>query len=75
MKLVSSVLTVLWLATAVPTPLPAQAPAGPRVVPEPEARFRYEPTGLSLPRPYVRGKMPVVFVHGLWASAGVVAAG
>jgi pimeloyl-ACP methyl ester carboxylesterase len=33
-----------------------------------EERFRYEPTGLSLPRPYVRGKMPVVFVHGLWAS-------
>jgi pimeloyl-ACP methyl ester carboxylesterase len=31
-------------------------------------RFRYEPTGLSLLRPYKRGKIPVVFIHGLWAS-------
>ena len=30
--------------------------------------FRFEPTGLSLLRPYQRGKTPVVFVHGLWAS-------
>jgi pimeloyl-ACP methyl ester carboxylesterase len=29
---------------------------------------RYEPTGLSLSRPYTRGKIPVVFVHGLWSS-------
>ncbi len=30
--------------------------------------LRYEPTGLSLLRPYGKGKMPVVLVHGLWAS-------
>ena len=30
--------------------------------------FRYEPTGLSLLQPFVRGKIPVVFVHGLWSS-------
>ena len=30
--------------------------------------FRYEPTGLSLLRPYERGKIPVVFVHGLWSN-------
>ena len=30
--------------------------------------FRFEPTGLSLLRPYRRGKAPVVFVHGLWAN-------
>ena len=30
--------------------------------------FRFEPTGLSLLRPYQRGKTPVVFVHGLWAN-------
>ena len=30
--------------------------------------LRYEPTGLSLLRPYARGKVPVVFIHGLWAS-------
>ncbi|MDG3005415.1 esterase/lipase family protein [Paludisphaera mucosa] len=26
------------------------------------------PTGLSVPRPYERGKIPVVLVHGLWGS-------
>ncbi len=30
--------------------------------------LRYEPTGLALLRPYERGKVPVVFVHGLWSS-------
>src|SRR5262245_41233882 len=30
--------------------------------------LRFEPTGLSLLGPYQRGKIPVVFVHGLWAS-------
>ena len=30
--------------------------------------LRYEPTGLSLLRPYERGKVPVVFVHGLWSN-------
>jgi pimeloyl-ACP methyl ester carboxylesterase len=30
--------------------------------------LRYEPTGLSLPRPYTRGKIPVIFIHGLWSN-------
>jgi pimeloyl-ACP methyl ester carboxylesterase len=30
--------------------------------------IRYEPTGLSLLRPYARGKVPVVFIHGLWSN-------
>ena len=30
--------------------------------------FRYEPTGLSLLRPYERGKIPVIFIHGLWSN-------
>lgn len=30
--------------------------------------LRYEPTGLSLLRPYERGKVPVVLIHGLWLS-------
>ena len=30
--------------------------------------LRFEPTGLSLLGPYQRGKIPVVFIHGLWAS-------
>jgi pimeloyl-ACP methyl ester carboxylesterase len=33
-----------------------------------EGRFRSMSTGLSLLSPYVRGKTPVVFVHGLWAT-------
>ena len=32
------------------------------------ALFRYEATGLSLLRPYQRGRIPVVFIHGLWSS-------
>jgi tetratricopeptide (TPR) repeat protein len=30
--------------------------------------LRYEPTGLSILEPYVRGKIPVVFIHGLWST-------
>jgi pimeloyl-ACP methyl ester carboxylesterase len=32
------------------------------------AMLRYESTGLSLLRPYQRGKVPVVFIHGLWSN-------
>ena len=68
MKIILSIVTVLRVASAIPSLLPAQVQAAPRAVPESEVRFRHEPTGLSLVRPYVRGKTPVVFVHGLWAS-------
>jgi pimeloyl-ACP methyl ester carboxylesterase len=30
--------------------------------------FGYEPTGLSILRPYRRGRIPVVLVHGLWSG-------
>jgi pimeloyl-ACP methyl ester carboxylesterase len=30
--------------------------------------LRYEPTGLSLLSPYARGKVPVLFIHGLWSN-------
>jgi pimeloyl-ACP methyl ester carboxylesterase len=30
--------------------------------------LRYESTGLSFLNPYTRGKIPVVFVHGLWSN-------
>ena len=36
-------------------------PAGPGAI-------RFQPLGLSMLRPYVAGKVPVVFVHGLWGS-------
>jgi pimeloyl-ACP methyl ester carboxylesterase len=29
---------------------------------------RFEQTGLSLIQPYARGKIPVVFIHGLWSN-------
>jgi pimeloyl-ACP methyl ester carboxylesterase len=32
--------------------------------------LRYESTGLSLLSPYTRGKIPVVLIHGLWATPG-----
>ena len=67
MRFVLSVLTVLWVASATPSPLPAQVHAEPRTAPELEERFRYGLTGLSLLHPYARGKTPVVFVHGLSA--------
>ena len=30
--------------------------------------LRFEPSGLSMLRPYARGKIPVVFIHGLWSA-------
>jgi pimeloyl-ACP methyl ester carboxylesterase len=68
MKAVLSILAVLWVGSATPSPLPAQVRAEPRTAPRSEERPHHEPTGLSLLRPYVRGKTPVVLVHGLWAG-------
>ena len=45
---------------------PGRAPA--RADADVAGLFRYEPTGLSLLIPYRRGKVPVVFIHGLWAN-------
>ena len=33
-----------------------------------ESLMQYESTGLSLLRPYARGKIPVVLIHGLWSN-------
>ena len=61
-------LAVFWLANAVPSPLSAQVNAPANSASALRELAHYEPTGLSLLQPYVRGKVPVVFVHGLWAS-------
>ncbi len=45
---------------AVPGRSPARADVG--------RMLCYEQTGLSLLRPYGRGKIPVVFIHGLWSN-------
>jgi pimeloyl-ACP methyl ester carboxylesterase len=68
MRRPSAPLIVFWLAAAIPSPLWAQAdrPASP--APAVNDLLRYEATGLSLLHPYERGKVPVVLVHGLWAS-------
>ena len=42
------------------------APAKPHI--DLTVMLRYEPTGLSLLRPFDREKVPVVFVHGLWSN-------
>jgi pimeloyl-ACP methyl ester carboxylesterase len=60
--LVSSLAVVLILIAAL-SRAQGQAPAVPM-----SELMRYEPTGLSLMRPYARGKIPVVFVHGLWVN-------
>jgi pimeloyl-ACP methyl ester carboxylesterase len=61
-------LAIFWIATVVPSPLPAQVDAPAKPAPALKELFHYESTGLSLLRPYVSGKVPVIFVHGLWAS-------
>jgi pimeloyl-ACP methyl ester carboxylesterase len=61
-------LAAFWPAIALAQPLSAQADAPANTAPELNELFHYEPTGLSLLHPYVRGQVPVVFVHGLWAN-------
>jgi pimeloyl-ACP methyl ester carboxylesterase len=61
-------LTVFYVAVAIPARVSAQVDKAPNPAPELRKLFHYEPTGLSLLHPYVRGRIPVVLVHGLWAS-------
>src|SRR5262249_31934156 len=61
-------LATYWLAAVASPQSLAQGDAQARAGAEFKALFRYEPTGLSLLHPHVSGKIPVVFVHGLWAS-------
>ena len=72
----SAVIVVVVAATSVSAQNPARVESS-REVPgrsptkldaDVARLFRYEPTGLSLLRPYERGKIPVVFIHGLWAN-------
>lgn len=72
------VIFVVWLQV-VPAAVAAEEPRDelgrgergehpPDRVPSPEAVLRAAPEGLTLRRPYARGKVPVVFIHGLWAT-------
>ena len=44
------------------------APGPPKADADVAGLFRFEPTGLSILRPYRRGKIPVVLIHGLWSN-------
>ena len=80
MRVVRTLAVILAIVAASSNSAPAQDP--PRVDSSPHAPghspakldgdvtrlFRYEPTGLSLTRSYERGKIPVLFIHGLWAT-------
>jgi pimeloyl-ACP methyl ester carboxylesterase len=70
-----AILSILGATSACGQSLPAtdSAAKGPlrgaaQLRGEVAAMMRYEPTGLCLLRPYERGKIPVVFVHGLWSN-------
>jgi pimeloyl-ACP methyl ester carboxylesterase len=56
------------ILSAIPHAGPAQeaVPASPSALMH--ELLPYEPTGLSLLRPYARGKIPVVLIHGLWSN-------
>src|SRR4051812_44265256 len=66
--LVPSVALFVLLSFAAPSRSRAQVgtPASPPA--SMTELMRYEPTGLSMLSPYARGKIPVVFIHGLWLS-------
>jgi pimeloyl-ACP methyl ester carboxylesterase len=44
------------------------SPAHTKATPSVATLLRFEPTGLSLLKPYERGRIPVVLIHGLWSS-------
>lgn len=74
MTRLNSLVAIASLASVFPLVAAAQQPSEPSTpkvanagpAAPAEALLRYEPTGLSLLRPYERGKVPVVLVHGLW---------
>ena len=67
MKFVFSILTAVWAGFATPSPLPAEDHTESSMRVPVKERTPHQPLGLALVSPYVRGKTPVLFVHGLWA--------
>src|SRR5262245_39616583 len=73
-------LFVVCLQIVLAVPAPAQAPADlarldirPGRSPAPPASpaanaFHFATTGLTMRRPFARDKVPVVLIHGLWAT-------
>jgi pimeloyl-ACP methyl ester carboxylesterase len=48
--------------------IPAAWSSASKGLPAGTGAIRFQPLGLFMVRPYVAGKVPVVFVHGLWGS-------
>jgi pimeloyl-ACP methyl ester carboxylesterase len=69
---VAVVIAVTWAWAQIPSRVEPSREAQGRTPPRADADvaglFRFEPTGLSLLRPYQRGKIPVVLIHGLWSN-------
>jgi pimeloyl-ACP methyl ester carboxylesterase len=69
---VAAVIAATWTWAQVPSRIEPSRNVQGRTPPLADADiaslFRFEPTGLSLLRPYERGRIPVIFVHGLWAN-------
>ena len=61
-------LLVFVRTTSAPPPVQAQSIAPASSAHSLKDLVHFEATGLSLIRPHERGKIPVVLVHGLWAS-------
>jgi pimeloyl-ACP methyl ester carboxylesterase len=68
MQLVSLVVLCMIIAAITPSLSQAQSDTTASPAASITELLCYEPTGLSLLSPYVRGKIPVVFIHGLWAN-------
>ncbi len=66
MQPIATAVACLIVFAARPCPAQPGEPASPAA--SMKDLIRYEPTGLSLLRPYARGKIPVVLVHGLWSN-------
>jgi pimeloyl-ACP methyl ester carboxylesterase len=69
---VAAVIAATWALAQAPSRVEPSREAQGRTPPRADADvvglFRFEPTGLSVLRPYRRGKIPVVLIHGLWSS-------
>jgi pimeloyl-ACP methyl ester carboxylesterase len=69
--LILAAISAAWTSD-LPGDTPSRQPSGPPAAMSDAAvtgPLRYKPTGLSLLRPYRRGRVPVIFIHGLWSGS------
>ena len=63
-----SLIRTLLVLSSLPSACLAQSAPATSTQAPPHKLLCYEQTGISLVRPYERGKIPVVFIHGLWLN-------